>query len=228
MTRFANNTEAQAWADAWLAERLPTELVVQTIDDERAHFERFNSDYGRFVGQFEVEYQALAQLVDRLNFVDRSAWPSHRHVQYVLLAYNVRTFYSALDRLVRGYYEDCITLTLGLYETFVRILFVSCYPTTPYNALMAKLPKGERRFNLTNFLRDDLGLAWETKYSIMSVFAHSNSLRVLEALQRASERRGDPEQFGVRFDYEPELIEAAVPFLQFTLTSHIRDCCTIR
>lgn len=142
MPTFENDEEARNWADQWTSERLPTPLVLQTIDEERAHFARFNADYGRYVGQFEVEYQSLAELIDHLNFVDRSSWPEHRSVQYALSAYNLRTFYSALDRLVRGYYEDCIALTRGLYETFVRMLFVSCYPDSAYNVLVRKPPKG--------------------------------------------------------------------------------------
>jgi hypothetical protein len=222
MLTFASNDDARDWADRWTSERVPTPLVLQIIDDEHAHFARFNVDYGRYVGQFEVAYQSLAELIDHLNFVDRSAWPPHRYVQYVLSAYNLRTFYSALDRLVRGYYEDCLALTRGLYETFVRMLFVSCHPDSAYNVLVRKPPKGERTFNLTNFLRDDLGLGWETKYEIFSIFAHSNSLHVLEALKRAGDRDGDPERFRVRIEYEPAMIEAAAPLLQFVLTAHLR------
>lgn len=222
MPTFENDEVARQGADQWLSERLPTPLVLQLIDDERSHFARFNEDYGRYVGQFEVEFQALAKLIDDLNFVERSAWPDHRHVQYVLAAYNARTFYSALDRLVRGYYQDCFALTRGLYETFARMVFVSCYRESAYNVLMSKPPKGERRFNLTNFLRDDLRLAWDTKYEIFSVFAHSNSFRVLEALKRAVDREGEPERFGVRIEYEPAMIEAAAPLLQFVLACHIR------
>lgn len=219
---FSSTEEAISWADAWVGDRSPADLVVQSIEAERAHFERFNTDYGRLVGQFEIEYQALAVLIDHLNFVDRSAWPEHRSVQFALVGHGVRSFYSAFDRLVRGYYEDCMTLTRGLYETFVRLLFISCHQDIPYNALLARPPKGERRFNLTNFLEHDLKLEWGTKYEIMSVFAHSNSLRVLQSLQRAVGRAGEPERFGVNYAYEPDLIEAAAPFLQFVLLSHTR------
>lgn len=222
MPTFENSEAAQRWADQWLSERLPTPLVLELVEDERTHFASFNVDYGRYVGQFEVEFQALAGLIDDLNFVDRSAWPAHRNVQYVLAAHNVRTFFSALDRLVRGYYQDCFSLTRGLYETFVRMVFVSCYPESAYNVLMRKPPKGERTFNLTNFLRDDLGLAWETKYEIFSIFAHSNSFQVLNTLKRAVDREGEPERFGVRIDYQPAMIEAAAPLLQFVLACHLR------
>ena len=208
--------------DTWVEERLPTKVVPLLLGHEREHFELFNQDYGRFVSQFEVQYSALAEIIDQINFVERSSWPDHRSLQYVLVAYNVKTFYSALDRLVRGYYEDSITLIRGLYETFVRTLFVSCHPDDAYSALIFNPPKGVKRFNLTNFLRDELHLEWETKYGVMSTFAHSNSYQVLTALERATQGIGEPERFGISFEYNTALAEAAIPFLQFVLLAHLR------
>ena len=157
-----------------------------------------------------------------MNFVDRTEWPPHRSVQYVLLSYNVKTFHSAFDRIVRGYYEDGIALTRGLYEAFVRVLFVSCFPDDAYNALVANAPKGTRRFNLKNFLDHDLGLQWETKYAVTSPFAHSNSLEALQALKRAVDRVGEPELFGFRLEFDERLAEASIPLLNFVLLTHMR------
>lgn len=83
---------------------------------EQAHIETFMLEYGRLRAQFDVEYEALVGPVDQVNFVDRSTWPPARSIQYVLLAYNLKPFASAMDRLARGYYEDAITLTRVLYE----------------------------------------------------------------------------------------------------------------
>ena len=58
--------------------------------------------------------------------------------------------------------------------------------------------------------------------SVMSTFAHSNSFQVLSALQRALERSGEPELFGLGFDHDPSLAEAAIPFLQLVLLAHLR------
>lgn len=221
VSRFENSEQAQRWADFWVAHHVPSALVLKASEQERDHFRRFNQDYGRFVAQFEVEFTTLVELVDRFNFVDRSAWPPHRFVQYALLAYNAKTFLSALDRLVKGHYEDSIALTRSLYETFVRTLFVSCYPDDAYS-VVGKPPKGVRRFNLTNFLSYDLGLEWDTTYGVMSTFAHSNSSQVLMALKRAHDREGEPERFGVNFNYNPTLAETAIPFLQFAILAHLR------
>lgn len=219
---FDDVEQAKAWADAWVNDHEPADLAQRVAGGESEHLEFFSKDYGRFVSQFEVEYSALVEIIDQINFVEKASWPDHRAVQYVLVAYNVKTFSSALDRLRKGYYADCITLTRGLYETFVRILFISCHPDDAYNVLVFKPPKGARTFNLTNFLRDELGLEWETKYGVMSTFAHSNSFQVLSALERALERSGEPELFGLGFDRDPSLAEAAIPFLQFVLLAHLR------
>jgi len=222
VTQFNSDDEVKAWADAWVAARIPSALVLDLTQLEHEHFAQFNSDYGRFVDQFEVEFTALAMLIDDLNFIDRSTWPPHRYVQYVLLAKNVKTFYSALERLARGYYEDSITLVRGLYETFVRLLFISCHPDDAYSALGYKAPKGMRQFKLTNFLRDELRLEWDTNYSVMSVFAHSNSFNALEALIRADHRDGDPERFRLEHQFDLKLAEMTMPLLQFVLCTHLR------
>lgn len=211
-----------AWADAWVQSRVPSRHVLDLTAAAQAHYATFSQEFGRFLVQYEVEYTALAALVERINYLDKSDWPSHRAVQYVLVASNARSFYSALDRLARGYYEDSLTLTRGLYETFVRCLFVACFPDDAYSALARVIPKGVRRFNLTNFLEHDLGLDWARKYRIMSAFAHSNEAEVAAALQRAISREGDPELFKPTIRYREDLAIASMAFLQFTLLAHLR------
>ncbi len=219
---FQTSEEATSWADQWASARVPSPLVVDLAQAEKDHFRRFNTDYGRFVLQTEAEFTCLADLIDQLNFVDRSDWPTHRAIQFALVAHNLKTFYSAFDRLVRGHYDDATTLIRVLYETFVRLLFISCHPDNAYSALGFKPPKGVRRFNLTNFLADDLGLDWSTKYEIMSVFAHSNSFRVLESLRRALERTDEPERFGLSLSFDARSAETVMPFFQFVLLTHLR------
>lgn len=208
--------------DAWVRSRLAESVVGDIKQLEVDHFAVFMKEYGRFVEQFEVQYSALVEALEAANFVDRTNWPQHRYVQFALLSYNVKTFHSAFDRIVRGYYEDGIALTRGLYEAFVRTLFVSCFPDDAYSALITNAPKGMRRFNLTNFLDHDLGLQWETKYAVTSPFAHSNSLETFQALKRAIDRVGEPEVFGFRLAFDERLAEASIPLLNFVLLTHMR------
>ncbi len=211
-----------AWADDWVQSRVPSPHVLELTALAQAHYRTFSKEFGRFVVQYEVEYTALANLIEQINYLDKTDWPEHRAVQYVLVASNARGFYSALDRLARGYYEDCLTITRGLYETFVRCLFVACFPDDAYSALVWSTPKGVRRFNLTNFLEEDLGLVWATKYRIMSAFAHSNKAEVTAALQRALEREGDPDVFKPTIRYREDHAVASIAFLNFTLLAQLR------
>lgn len=224
MPTFASSDQAREWGDQWVQQHLPSRVVAEMIEQQRDHVTRFMREYGRWCTQFEVEYSALVQLLHQVNFIDKSSWQPHRSLQYMLFSYNAETFFSAFDRLLRGHYEDSITLTRSLYETFVRGLFMSCYPATATSALLSAsdVPKGVRKFNLTNFLRDDLHLKWGRQYGLMSRFAHSNSFGVLQAVERATKGESEPERFGVVVRFDPVLAEAAPVFLQFVLLSHLR------
>lgn len=210
-----------AWLDEWVEEQLPSDVISRLIEEERAHAAAFTKEFGRFAVQFEAMYSAHVRLLDDVNFIDKSTWPPHRAVQYVLLSYNAKTLYSAFDRLMRGHYEDSLALIRGLYETFVRALWVSAYPSVAYNVLVAKPPEG-RQFNLTNFLRDDLKLERETNYGVLSAFAHSNSHAVLQALIRAAEQEGEPERFDTHVRFDQKSVELVGPLLLFVLLGHLR------
>jgi hypothetical protein len=227
LREFESVEEAVAWADDWVKSRVPSGHVLDLTEGSKEHYRLFSRAFGRFVVQYEVEYTALAGIVERINYVDKANWPKHRALQYLLVASNARSFYSAVDRLARGYYEDCLTITRGLYETFVRCLFVACYPDDAYNAIVRDTPKGVRRFNLTNFLKDDLGLAWQTKYRVMSAFAHSNGTEVMAAVQRALAGEGKPELFTLRIRYREDLAIACIAFLNFTLLAYLRLCTEV-
>lgn len=220
--RFDNPEEARQWADDWLETLGPSPVVTELVQYEQEHRLRALREYGRMAAQFEAHYTALVQLIDQVNFVDRSSWPQHRAIQYVLLSYNLKPFWSAVDRLIKGFYEDALTLLRGLYETVIRVVFVSCHPEDPWGALMNKPPQGTPAFNMTNFVRDELKLQWFSKYTIMSVFAHSNTLKAIDALKRASEEQDEPERFGLRLEYDTDLVELAGAFLQFLLLVYVR------
>jgi hypothetical protein len=219
---FDDEPAASAWIDEWVHMHLETAVTQGLPELERQHFGEFSTEYGRFVGQFEIQFSALASVVDQLNFVDKSAWPQHRPLQYVLVAYNLRSFVSALDRLARGYYEDCFAITRGLYETFVRLMWMSCHSEQAFVAVVRNAPAGLPQFNVTNFLRDQLKLEWGSQYSVLSAFAHSNSYGVLQAMQRNARREDEPERFGLGLAFRRDLAEAAIPLLQFVLLTHLR------
>lgn len=218
---FETSNDARDWADEWVARHLPSPVTSELLASERDHAARFERDYGRLAAQFEVQFRSLVELVGEINYLNRYSWPAHRSMQFVLLAYNLTGFHSSMDRLSRGYYEDSIALTRGAYEAFVRALFISCYPDDGW-AAFGRPPPGVRTFNLTNFLRDDLGLEWESNYRIMSVFAHANTFQAAQSLQRALAQEDAPELFGIARRFDVRLAELAAPLLQFVLVGYLR------
>lgn len=215
------------WADQWTALHMPVETLLDLQRREGEHALAFTQEYGRFANQFEVAFGAHAALLDDLNFINKGAWPPHRAVQYMLLAHNAKTFHSALDCLVRGRYEDATTLCRGLYETFIRAIWISAHPTDAYNAMVRSPPAGSPVFNLTNFVRDQLHLDWETTYSVSSAIAHSNGVAVLSSLIAAASRAGEPERFRVAVAFDRDRLELAAPLLSFALLTHMRFAISV-
>jgi hypothetical protein len=216
-----------AWIDEWARRNDPTHLQVDIAAFEAQHLAAIEEDYGRLLEQSWVEFASLVALVDQLNFAERD-WPAHRSVQYVLLAMNLKSFASALDRLSKGYYEDALAITRGLYETFLRLSFISLHRDHPYAALDDKPPRGTPKFIVTNFVRDQLRLDWTSTYSILSVFAHSNMHETMKAIF-ASIDEPEARRHGLVMVYDRHLFEVAAPLLQFVLLAHLRfatECLT--
>ena len=209
------------WADSWVANNQPS-ILHELENAELAHRLRFENDYGRGIQQFYVEFGALVDAVDDVNFAERDHWPPFRYVQFVLLAKNLGSLHSAMDRLSRGFYQDALSLTRSSYDAWLRLVFISCYPDDPYAALMHRTPKGTPSFNATDLVRVQLRLDWLSKYRIMSAFAHGNSVDALQSLQAAIERSGDPERFGLQQSYDVSRIELVYPFLEFLVLAYLR------
>lgn len=214
--------EAMRLIDEWVDQHLPSHVLAKARAQEEDHAKLFLSAYGRAVGQFEVEFAALVAVIDRLNFVQRQAWPPHRSVQFALLAYNLKPLRSVMDRLMAGYYADAITLLRVAYETFVRLVFVSIHRDDPWGALVPKPRPPTPAFNLTGFVRDQLRLGWATSYSVLSAFTHSNAVEVLDSLKRAGTQESEPERFGPSIQFDPNRIELVLPQLHFAVLAYLR------
>jgi hypothetical protein len=127
---------AMSWAEAWVGEHYPPRVETELAAFEQLHHAQFMENYGRAVNQFYVQYDALVAVVDHVNFVAAPSWPAHRTIQFVLLAKNLKAFHSAMDRLSKGFYQDAMGLTRSLYDTFLRVVHVSCFSDAPEGALV--------------------------------------------------------------------------------------------
>lgn len=219
---FDSVADAHAWIDAWVLRHQPVATAADLAEFERQHLAEFHAEFGRLAAYFDVSFDILVSLVEEVNYVDKATWPQHRALQFMLLSHNMKAFVSAFDRLCKGYYEDSIALARGPYETFARLMFMSCHKDAPYGALFDKTPPGTASFNLTGFLRDELRLDWASIYSTMSVFAHSNVPAVLRSLDRNNKRVGAPERFGLTFEDDEVTLGVAAIFLPFLLLVYSR------
>jgi hypothetical protein len=162
-----------------LTERLDALLVQNdspimhdVLEIQREHLAYVLQEYGRLVGLFELCFALLVEIIDGLNYADKSHWPKHRGVQLILFLHNLKTLESAHDRLVKGCYGDALVLVRVPYEAFLRMLFMSLFPRDVYAAL-ATPKRGQQTFNATNLVRDILRLPW-TDHALLSTFTHSH------------------------------------------------------
>jgi hypothetical protein len=220
---FNSRADAQNAIDDWVRRHQPRQTALDLAEFERDHHLRwFGEEYGRLLVQFEVAFDQLVAVVEQVNYIDRASWPQHRVLQYVLLSHNLKPFVSMVDRFSRRYYEDSVSHSRTLYETFLRAVFISCNRDDPWGAFPVSAPSGTPAFNATNFPRDELRLAWHRIYSTMSAVAHSNFPAIAQSLQRMRERSGDPEVFGFTFAEDERMLKYALTFLPFLLANYTR------
>ena len=210
------------WMNGWLDRHLPSEWVGLLHDQDRAIALEFIDEYRHSVEILEVGYTALAEAVDLVNFVPKDPWPDHRGAQYLFIAENVKSFRSAQDRLMRGYYQDCGSITRSLYETFVRVLFMSLHSEDWSSAITYSTPPGQRKFNLTSLLRDELGLDWDPIYRLLSEASHSNIQSVRQRILALFATDVEVRRYGYRNEFDPVQINVYLPVLDFVLWAHLR------
>ena len=210
------------WLHGWLDRHLPSEWVGLLNDQDRAIAMEFINEYRSSVEILEVGYTALAEAVDLVNFVPKDSWPDLRGVQDLLIAENVKSFRSAHDRLMRGYYQDCGAITRSLYEAFVRVLFMSLYSEDWSSAVSYPPRAGQRKFNLTALLRDELELDWDPIYRLLSEVSHSNIQSVRRNIVALSVTDEEVRRYGYRNEFDPVQANVYMPVLDFVLWTHLR------
>lgn len=190
-----------------------TEVIREISSFQEKHFARFSREYGRFIDQYEMFYSTLVSLTYSVNYYDKSNWPQHRALQFTLAAHSQKQLYTAHLLLQKGFYEDSITVIRSAYETFLRILFISCNQKHSWSVFYKE--GGSPKFIPTNFVKDELRLDWPT-YGLMSAFAHSNKVDVLEDIIKLS-REAQKEPIALRLKYDEKRMGIAINYLQFLM-----------
>ncbi|MEN6372409.1 MAG: hypothetical protein ABFD64_10405 [Armatimonadota bacterium] len=205
--------------DAFCNEQLPSNTTLWLRQCESKNQEFMESNYGRFCRQFEAGYDVLVSAIGYANsWADHTKWPRNRIVQHIMEAENIKPIYSAFDRLIKGYYVDCLVLARVAYEAFLRIIFVSLYPDDTYYSY-ARGKKVPRQFKLTNFIKEDLKLGWN-EYEILSAMAHSYKFSVLKQIVEIG-KNGQTEPLSLGFEQDELLIEICNNILDFLLLIYL-------
>jgi len=201
-------------------------LTAQSDTSQFANIQEYQNDhlgymganYGRFMNQFEMFFCAMTDYSHNINYLDKKDWPINRGFQFIIVTRALKQLNSAYLLLNAGAYEDAITVLRSAYESFLRIVFVSCHPECPYNVYRANGQTGAK-FNATNFVKDELKLGW-TKYGITSAFAHSNMLQVMgDMIEVGIEKK--PKLIALEYESSEDMIGLVTNLMSFLVTAFL-------
>lgn len=182
------------------------------------HLRYMQLNYGRFMGQFEMYFSALVEYSHSINYLDKKGWPVNRGMQFIIATHSLRQLHSSYTLVCEGVYGDSISILRSAYESFLRIIFISLNPEHAHNVYRAPGQSG-KKFNATNLIADDLGLDWTT-YGIMSAFAHSNQLDVIDTLiEHAKEKPTEP--ISLKYKKDDDMISLITNFTNFIMCAYL-------
>jgi len=213
--------DVQRWIEELLQDA-PSQVFLDMGSLKREHTEWMVANFRGFFEYFEPAFNLLTSLVKSLNYCPRGHWPEHRILQFVFMPGVLKSLYRAFDDLLEGFYHESLMLLRSVYETVLRIVFVSCYPQDRWATLTPPpfTPKGMRRFNATNFLPHDLNIDWSWLYRPLSMQVHSRQPEVLERIMAVSQ--GQLQLHALELSADEELAGLAMNSATFLLWLLIR------
>ena len=159
---------------------------------EQKHYSAMTNgpeSYGRFKEQFRLFFELVNSIVIGLNYIDKSDWPPHRTIQFLFLVNNLRSLHNTTYTLLRGHWEDSMTIMRTCLEAMIRVVWISCYPNR-LDAGVIPQKDGGREFNYTQFVKNDLLLKWDD-YKMMSLKAHGNQIAVVQDMLKLNKGEYD-------------------------------------
>jgi hypothetical protein len=195
-----------------------TDAVTNIYEYQRKHVAYMGSNYSRYMNQFEMYFSALVDVGLNINYLDKKAWPKNRGLQFILATHSLKQFFSAYNLLNNGSYEDSIALLRSVYESFLRIIFISLNPKHSANIYKIDGQTGVK-FNATGLIIDELKLDWNN-YHIMSVFTHSNMFNVLETVTKIS--KGQKEAVTLDYKLSEDMISLVMNYMNFLMVVFLK------
>ncbi len=204
-----------------LCEKRPSRTIPSIHEYEDKHLlmvSRGPRGYGRFIEQFGLFYDLINEIIIGVNYIDKTKWPKYRGLQLLLLIHNLRSLYSAFDRLIKGHWEDTLIIGRTNLESFIKIIWISCYPDRADSAILDLKDRG-RKFNFTNFVNDELKLTWND-YKTMSDIIHGNKPAVIKDMI-AIHKKTKKYPIVLELKFDRKYFEVGVNYIVFLSLSYL-------
>ena len=195
--------------------------VVKEIIDERNSHE---VEFSHLSYHFETLYAFLVRNFSNVNYINNKiSWPSYRYVQFINFNKNLPTLYVSFDCLMSGFYGESMMLFRPVYEAFIKNVYITCNPIDPGAVIAGKKGKMNSRFNLTNFIEQELCLDW-SKYFLSSTFSHSNQYYVGKEIEKIN---NNPHSGS--FPFVEKTWDPLIPlhFIRFMLLVYLKSFVTL-
>lgn len=168
-----------------------------------------------FIKIFEDFFHEMNIVIYYINFIPKNNWKNHKGIQYLFFPPALKTLHCSFENAMNGYYDESIMLCRSVYETFLRIVFLSCYPNEWEAVYHTR--KGKVGFNVTSFSKDHLKINWESIYKIMCWTSHSNIFRCGLKLKKILEKQDDKNN-SLEYCWDKKALAMAINNITLTLS----------
>ena len=179
---------------------------------------------GKMFDLFEYCFDELNIIIQYLNYVPKENWNKQKSTQYLIIPETMKTLHRSIEDALDGYYDESIMLNRSVYETLIRVVFLSCYPDE-WEAVFIER-KNKMRFEVTGFVKDHLKVHWHWQYQLMCCVAHS---KIYNHLSRIKEINEDPVKGTVFLKYSKDFtaLSAAMNISLFNLCALVHILVSI-
>ncbi len=211
-----------------IGDLLSTKNIISRFDElSLGHYLVFKEECGRVESLFLYSYDLIVNLMFAVNYAKKDVWTKRRWHQYLLLHSNMKTIRSSFERAIKGFYMDSVILIRPVYESVILSIFMTCYPEcVDYicfdDDYIKQNYRGSRMFNLTSFLKKDLGLDWAT-YKILSKSSHINRFEMMSEYKKFfvdEDSKSKPINLAINFD--KDLLSFGVNYINHILYAYLQ------
>lgn len=195
-----------------------TENVIKNIFNHiDEHTELFVWKFGPwFVKYFEIAFDSIIESIIQTNFEKKDNRPEHRTIQFLLIRNNLSTIFSSYNLLIWGFYLDSIILIRSLFESVIRIMYISYFPEDKDSALYNK--KWGKKLNITQFTKNILNI--DRHYQLLSIKSHSNAYKTIKDLVDIS-KNWQKKIINMELERNDEELSLTLNWLQFILWNYL-------